>query len=288
MSAWHFDALGVPWVVDGADALADRAAVTHWLAEFDRTWSRFRADSDVIRLAVDGGEVPLSSATAGLFDLYDLLGDLTGGAVSPLVGDSLVALGYDASYSGEVTSLLPAAPLRALRREGTSLVLDTPATIDIGAAGKGFAVDQVLDLLLAAGPERPVTVDASGDLAHHGPGPALRVALEDPRDPRRAIGLVHLDPGAAIAASATNRRSWGDGLHHVLDARTGRPVQRVVATWAVGDTAALADGAATAAFFVEPAAVVDALAPRGLRAVVRLTDLRRIEAAGDLPGELFT
>ena len=35
----------------------------------------------------------------------------------------------------------------------------------------------------------------------------------------------------AIAASAANRRAWGDGLHHVLDAVTGEPVRGVVATW---------------------------------------------------------
>lgn len=43
----------------------------------------------------------------------------------------------------------------------------------------------------------------------------------------------------------------GDGLHHVLDARTGRPVRGVVATWAVADEAAVADGLATALFFTE-------------------------------------
>ncbi len=54
---------------------------------------------------------------------------------------------------------------------------------------------------------------------------------------------------AALCASATNRRAWGDGLHHVLDARTGVPVRSVVATWAVGADAMRADAIATALFF---------------------------------------
>ena len=54
---------------------------------------------------------------------------------------------------------------------------------------------------------------------------------------------------AALCASATNRRAWGDGLHHVLDARTGLPVRTVAATWAVAPTAMHADAIATALFF---------------------------------------
>ena len=54
---------------------------------------------------------------------------------------------------------------------------------------------------------------------------------------------------AALCASATNRRAWGDGLHHVLDARTGQPVRTIAATWAVAPTAMRADALATALFF---------------------------------------
>ncbi|MBV6760324.1 hypothetical protein KV605_28200 [Rhodococcus opacus] len=35
----------------------------------------------------------------------------------------------------------------------------------------------------------------------------------------------------SLYASATTRRLWGAGLHHVLDGRTRRPVADVVATW---------------------------------------------------------
>ena len=76
----------------------------------------------------------------------------------------------------------------------------------------------------------------------------MRVGLEHPRDPSKAVGVVELHDGA-LAASASNRRAWGAGLHHVLDAVTGEPTNDVIATWALADTAMLADGAATALFF---------------------------------------
>ncbi|HKT56748.1 MAG TPA: FAD:protein FMN transferase, partial [Microbacterium sp.] len=91
-----------------------------------------------------------------------------------------------------------------------------------------------------------VVVDAGGDIAAR--GMPQRVALEHPYDPARAIGVVSLTDGA-LCASAVNRRAWGGGLHHVLDARTGVPVDAVAATWAQAGTAMRADAAATALFF---------------------------------------
>ncbi|MGZ3089125.1 FAD:protein FMN transferase, partial [Pseudomonas aeruginosa] len=58
-----------------------------------------------------------------------------------------------------------------------------------------------------------VVVDGSGDLAVR--GTPVRVGLEHPYDPARAIGVVEVR-GAALCASAVTRRAWGDGLHHVL------------------------------------------------------------------------
>lgn len=62
------------------------------------------------------------------------------------------------------------------------------------------------------------------------------------------IGVYNLK-NTSLCASATNRRAWGDNLHHVIDPKTGKPTQDVIATWVVGDTTAIADGLATALFF---------------------------------------
>ncbi len=279
------DALGTRWEIQ-ADTAPEHSRVRAVLDRVDRTWSRFRPDSDVSRAARDGGTLPLDTDGERLLDLYDVLAELTDGAVSPLVGDSLVALGYDAGYSLRPGSRTLATPTPTLRREPGRLTLDAPAVIDVGAAGKGLAVDLVARAL---DPERdPASglrwVDASGDLWHaHGADP-LRVALEDPDDPRAAVGVVPVPAGWAIAASAVNRRAWGSGLHHVLDARTGLPTRDVVATWAIGRSAMVADGAATALFFTPPRVVADVLDV----VAVRMTRDRRLQVGGDFTGELFT
>ena len=283
-SAWRFDAIGTTWQIDTdapLDAVA-RARVESRIAEYDRTWSRFRSDSAASRLRTEPGEHVFPAEAVELFALYDALVELTGGGVTPFVGDALEQLGYDPAYSLVPRGPVVPAPSWADAREGGGASLRTRAgvVLDVGAAGKGQLVDLVLDELALAGVGRAV-VDASGDLRARGVG-AYRVALEHPFDARRAIGVA--EPGErALCASAGNRRVWGDGLHHVLDGRTGRPVDTVVATWAVADTALVADGLATALFVCPP----EVLAERFDFEFVRVLSDGTLHYSPRFPGEVF-
>ncbi|HEY4226163.1 MAG TPA: FAD:protein FMN transferase [Pseudolysinimonas sp.] len=251
--AWTFDAIGTTWRIDTAEPLPDaaRRAVAARVERFDHDWSRFREDSLVTRIARHPGRHRLPDDAPALLALYRELYEATDGRVSPLVGRTLESLGYDAGY--RLTPASTPAPVPswddAISWDGEHLDTATEVLLDVGAAGKGYLVDIVSELLTAHGIPQHV-VDASGDLRTV--GVPLRVALEHPADPTKAIGVVELSGGpadAALCASASNRRAWGGGLHHVLDAVTGEPTADVIATWAIAATAALADGAATALFF---------------------------------------
>jgi thiamine biosynthesis lipoprotein len=252
-SSWRFDAIGTVWEVVTDEPLPEpaRDRVRARIEAFDRTWSRFRSDSVVTRLARAGGEVPLPDDAAPMLDALAAVSEATDGAVNPLVGRSLAALGYDARYSlvDRGAMAAPSDWRRLLAWEDERLMLATAATIDVGALGKGRLVDLVLDVVRdeTAG---DVTVDAGGDLAVR--GTPQRIGLEHPFDPRRAIGVWEVTD-AALCASAITRRAWpsatGTTLHHVLDARTGQPVRTIAATWAVARDAMTADAVATALFF---------------------------------------
>ncbi|GAB3161984.1 FAD:protein FMN transferase [Myceligenerans halotolerans] len=284
-----FEAIGTRWIIDTPAPLSAAAedAVRGEIAAFDATWSRFRTDSFVRDLARRPRRHLVDADGAAMLEVYDVLAAATDDAVNPLVGHALEDLGYDASYTLR-QSLHRRRPVPAWRTLGWDVTTATvdpadAALLDVGAIGKGRLVDLVADALVAAGVE-PFTVDAGGDIRQVG-GRGLRVALEHPRDPRRAVGLVRLGAGGgAVCASATNRRAWGDGLHHVIDARTGLPTTDVVATWAVAPTAMLADAAATAAFFLEPGAVRELLPVTG---VVRMPRRGPLEAVG-IDGEVFS
>ncbi|PKI90527.1 hypothetical protein CW368_10080 [Actinomycetales bacterium SN12] len=287
MHAWQFDAIGTQWEIETVDTLsgAVRAGVGAIIEAFDATWSRFRDDSVISSLRSQGGTADLTpdaaADAAAMLEVYRDLGRATAGAVSPLIGSALEALGYDSALTLRPgpPRAAPAGWERMLRSDHMSLTLDEPAVIDVGAVGKGRLVDLVSDAL-AHLPGR-VTVDGSGDLRVR--GGSARVALEHPYDPSMAIGVVEVTD-AALCASAVTRRAWGSGLHHVLDGRTGLPVRTWVATWALAADALHADAAASGLFF----AGGPELADRWGADWVRMSSDGRIERSRGLAGELFT
>lgn len=238
--SWSFSGIGTGWSVETPEPLPDelRRMVLERVERFDVTWSRFRPDSLVSRIATaaDGGVFDIPAEDDPLLGLYDRLVAVTGGALDPLVGRQLELLGYDAGYS-----LIPAPPELREReardrpawesdviRDGATLVTRRPLVIDVGAAGKGFLVDSVAELLTRAGVGEFV-IDASGDLRHRGLR-GQRIGLEHPADPRSVIGVVELRNGA-LCASATNRRAWGRGCTMYW---TRALVARCAACWPPG------------------------------------------------------
>ena len=282
-ASWRFEAIGTSWEIETPAPLdgTARAAVTARIEAYDRAWSRFREDSLVARIGREPGSWALPEEAAPLLALYRELYEATDGRMSPLVARSLERLGYDAGMSLRPAGAPLAAPPweDAIAWDGAVLHAPRPVTLDVGAAGKGQLVDLVLDVLAEHGVAEAL-VDASGDLRRRGPG-TVRVGLEHPGDPGRVVGVAELGE-RALCASAINRRAWGGGLHHVLDATTGVPVDRVVATWVVADSALVADGVATALFLAEPDRIPSHLGAEFVRIVGG-----RIERSPGFPGEVF-
>ncbi len=154
--------------------------------------------------------------------------DVTSGVFDPGVGAALVSAGYDRSFE----AVGDGCPVRADARrphisvEGDRVSLDGEGTLDLGGIGKGWAVDQVADLLEARGVDRYL-VDGGGDLrAGHTPAAPWPVGVGD--------GLVAwLGPGAVVTSSTVKRR-WvtadGSLAHHIIDVSAGLPAFRGVRT----------------------------------------------------------
>jgi thiamine biosynthesis lipoprotein len=291
-SRFEFDAIGTFWQIDtpvplGAEV---RDRVLDLVEHFDGVYSRFRHDSLVTRIAeaAEGGTFCFPSDAAPMFDLYDRLHEGTDGAVDPLVGRDLELLGYDSDYSlGADEKAIASTAVerqvwcRDVKREGATITTRRPLVIDVGAVGKGRLVDLVAGLLTEDGFEDFI-VDGGGDICHRGRS-KLDVGLEHPLDPALVIGIADVS-GNSICASASNRRNWGDGLHHVLDGRTGRPTGDIIATWAIAPDTATADGLATALFFGPSERLMTAFD----FAFVRMFADGRVEVSDNFDGEVFT
>jgi len=248
-----FEAIGTKWRIDSDELLASAVAlkleraVARRIERFDRDYSRFRADSLVTAMAGRAGRYRLPADARPMLDLYRDLYQLSDGRLTPLIGQTLADAGYDAAYSlrpGRLTA--PPSWAEVLDYHFPYLTLSRPALLDFGAAGKGYLVDLVAGLLADHG-VTSYRIDAGGDLLHRGPR-TISVGLEHPDDPAQAIGVAKLQD-ASLCGSAGSRRAWA-GFHHIIDPRTLASPQHLKAVWVTAATTLLADGLATALYFV--------------------------------------
>jgi thiamine biosynthesis lipoprotein len=284
----QFEAIGTTWKIDASkDVLG---VIKECIAEFDKAYSRFRPDSLVSEMARNAGTHPieyqLPDDAKPMMQLYREMYDLTGGLMTPLVGQVLVDAGYDANYSLEPKQSIPKAPawddVMSYDAARNVLTMKKTAILDFGAIGKGYLIDIVAGLLRANGVTE-YTVDAGGDIAHmSATGSALRIGLEDPSDATKALGVVEVK-NQSVCGSAGNRRAW-DRFHHIINPEKVESPRHIAGLWTVAETTMLADALSTALFFVGPEKLV---AKYKFEFAIVFADRSAVVSKG-FPGSLFT
>lgn len=284
---WQFAAIGTQWWIGlyqpiSATKLAHvQQHIADRIASFDQSYSRFRDDSLVARIARSAGTYELPADSMPLFALYRTLYECTDGLVTPLIGQLLSDAGYDAKYSLKPQALTrPPAWDDVLSLEGRTLTTKQPGLLDVGAVGKGYLVDLISELLIEEGIQR-FCIDASGDMRCHGLTEPLSIGLEHPQHPEQVVGVANLQQGA-LCGSAGNRRTWGK-FHHIMNPMTLEPVNAIQAVWVYADTAMVADGLATALFFVPP----ERLSSYFTFAYVVMHEDSSVQYSGSAPFTLF-
>ncbi len=261
-------------VVSDGDLDAARAAAELVLAEVDRAYSRFRADSELVGLnSARGKQVRVSALLARALAGSLEAARATGGAVDPTIGRALRIAGYDDDFDRIAGTTRP-LQLRLAPVPGWSVIhldertgtvrVPTDVELDLGATGKGLASDLcAVAALAAAGPGAGVLVSLGGDVAVLGRPPegGWRILMaEDSRaDPDGPGEVVAIERGG-LATSSTTVRRWaadtGATAHHIVDPRTGLPAETPWRTaTVVADTCEAANAASTACIVLGHAAV---------------------------------
>jgi thiamine biosynthesis lipoprotein len=250
-------------VTDDGSTRAARDAVASMLELVDATYSRFRPDSELRRIAAVPGAPARVSPLLGRAIEAALRGArLSDGAVDPTVGTAMRLIGYDVDFeaigrdAGGPTITVARVPgwqAVGFDPETRTLRLPPGVELDLGSTGKALAADLAAEAACAA-TGAGVLVNLGGDIATAGPVPdgGWRVLVADdararPDGPGETIGLT----SGAIATSSTTVRRWtrgGIALHHIVDPATGAPARgpwRTVSV--VAGTCVDANTAATAA-----------------------------------------
>lgn len=226
-------------VTDPATLPAARVAVEDVTSAVEDACSRFRPDSELARLPLDGHPVRVSPLLAELVGAGLRAADRTDGAVDPTLGASIAAAGYDCTFTligGGPRIVLAPVPEAWHRTTLIDDVLTVPAGVrlDLGAIAKAWAADRAARAVVdSCGGGALVAL--GGDIATAGQAPGgWNVLVRD--DPRDGEQRITLDAGGALATSSTVARTWtsdGVAMHHVLDPRTGTPADPVWRTVSV-------------------------------------------------------
>lgn len=247
----------------GHPASAEAAdAVRATFAREEQRFSRFRGDSELTQVNGRAGfPTPVSKVFEEVVRISLRAAAATEGRFDPAVLNAVVAAGYDRDLdevlAGARGALHP--PSRCGRwteieiRPG-EIRLPVEVGLDLGGLAKGWTVDRACGAALNAGLPWAL-VNAGGDLALTGDTPSVEVAVDDPDRTGEELLRIRLDAGA-LATSSVRRRAWGEGLHHVIDPRSGAPAvgETIQATvWA--PTCADAEVLATDALLQGPSSI---------------------------------
>ena len=300
MARVAFAAMGttVSLLLPERDAEAGGALARELFAEWERTLSRFRAESELSRLNARAGEtVAISPLLCEVLAAALAAASATGGLYDPTLLHQIVAVGYGRSFDElpraqgpmvELGALRPGGDWRgvALDRQARTVRLPRGAGLDFGGIAKGMAVDATLARLREQGITTAL-VNAGGDLAVLGLPPgaeAWTLAISG----RGAGWTVPLRRGA-LATSGIARRRWRQGdaqRHHLLDPRTGMPAESGLwSVTAVAERCAQAEVAAKVAFVLGARAGAAFLERIGLAGVLVHED-GQLTTAGDWPREM--
>ena len=234
------------------------------LAEINAQMSTYRDDSDLMRFnraqTTDWQAVP--DALAELVDRAQRISELSAGQYDITVGPLVNLWGFGNSgrrdtppSQEQIADLLQRVGYRHLeaRRAPAALRKDiAEIQIDLSSIAKGWAVDQIAELVQQDGFSN-VLVEIGGEVLARGeklPGTPWRVAIEQPLPDRRAITRIIDLRDLAMATSGDYRNFFADGgrlYSHTIDPGTGMAVQhRLASVTVLADNCTDADAWATA------------------------------------------
>ena len=123
--------------------------------------------------------------------------------------------------------------------------------IDLGAVGKGYAIERAVGILREAGVTSALLHGGTSAVCTIGAPPGMkawRVAVRHPSKENGQLEVVNLNNNS-LSVSAVHGKSFTDGVKefgHVIDPRTGQSVEGIVMAAVTGDSATECDALSTA------------------------------------------
>lgn len=247
----------------------------------DSLMSTYRDGSEVSRINRRAGTGEWTEVSPWTFDVVRISRDWarrSRGAFDPTVGPLLEAWGFRGS--GRVGPPRPAVLDSLTRLVGMDGIEMNEAgfrirlgragsALDLGAVAKGYALDRCVEALVDEG-VLGGTVDLGGNLKVFGQAPEgmgrWRLGIRHPRRTRGLMGLLEVESGSVATSGDYEQFFESDGVRysHIVDPRSGRPVQGTASVTVSAADGVTADVLSTLLFVLGPVAGRRFLEERGL------------------------
>jgi len=244
-------------------------AIDQRLAVINQSMSTYISDSELSRLNQASGEdwFPVSDSLFAVLSLAKQISRESDGAFDITVGPVVNLWGFGPNNFGPNNKALVDFPTQAeidslreligydkVQLNNTSKAVKKPSGryLDLSAIAKGFAADDISQLLLSMGYANHM-VEIGGEImaqGHNARGQAWRIGIENPTMTHSGVQQAVAVSGVGVATSGDYRNYFevdGERFSHTIDPLTGRPVTHSLASVTViAPTAMAADAYATA------------------------------------------
>ncbi len=252
------DANGDALSAEYLSSVADQCATL--LAEIDLAISCHNENSDVSALNRDVSVLLSANETLlSLLDTSAVLYEITDGAYDYSLG-ALTELwnvtgGGPVPSAEEIAEALSHCGTDKLIKNGTSIEKsDVYAKLDFGGIGKGLAAQTLLEYLSSTDVPYGI-VSIGGNIGVFGKKAGYddyKIGIRNPADTSAVVGYLYI-PSGFISVSGSYERYFeenGKIYHHILDPKTGYPVENGIKSVAVFSTNGTTADALSTALFV--------------------------------------
>lgn len=263
--------------------------------EIEDKMSRYQGGSqvDLVNQNPKGDPVEISSDTYLVMERALDFADKTDGAFNPLIGEIVDLWGIgtpDAKVPSpqELNEFLPYIDHKQLKlsKESdptklTATLTSSQVKVDLGAIAKGYAADQMRDILLEEGITSAL-LNLGGNVIVLGSKPdgsPWSIGVQDPLAPERGdIAAVIKAKDISVVTSGSYERYFEeDGIryHHIMDPFTGAPAENgVISSTIIAPSSMDADALSTALYVLGK--------DKGLRLIESLPHAEAIIITDDL------
>lgn len=271
--------------VENTDISAIKTTVTAELARLDQQISNYRDDSAIEQFNANAHTEPqtVGEEIVGLVQLAQTVSIASSGCYDLTIKPLFDLWGFKADHlnipdSSALQSALSEVGFKQLEIVSASQLRkkNPKLRVDLGSIGQGYSVGRIAELLEKQGIFNYL-VEIGGELQTRGEKPndqPWRVALEKPlpgeRTLQKVINISQTEP-MSVMTSGTYRHYFdanGKRYSHILDARTGHPVDHTTVSVTVFDAnPTRADAWGTALLCLGRSAGIEAANQAGISAL---------------------